>query len=285
MTNKTGLVVKAISSFFYVEISTGEVIECRASKKLKLNKQMILTGDNVVYDEETSYISEVVARSNELLRPKVSNVENAVLVFSVIEPEISYTLLDKMLLTLEINNLDVVIFLTKIDKISSEEFEVIKKHFEYYEQIGYKVIYKTGEYMSQLNALLEKEKYVFTGQSGVGKSTLINELIPGSDIKTQEISKALSRGKHTTREVVFYKYLDSYIIDTPGFSSLEINLTKEQVRDHFVDLYALASECRFNGCYHLNEPNCNVKVHLKENIYFDQRYSNYVTLQESEEKW
>lgn len=279
-----GLVVKAISSFFYLENENGEVIECRASKKLKLNKQMILTGDIVIYDSETKYISEVTPRTNELLRPKVSNVENAVLVFSVIEPEISFTLLDKMLLTLEINNLDVVIFVTKIDKISSEQFIEIEDHFKYYESIGYKVIYKKDNYLEQLNDLLVQEKYVFTGQSGVGKSTLINELIPGSNIKTQETSKALSRGKHTTREVVFYKYENSYIIDTPGFSSLEINLTKEQIRDNFAEFYELAGECRFNGCYHLNEPNCNVKAQLGNNKYYDQRYSNYESIQGNEGK-
>lgn len=281
---KTGLVVKAISSFFYVENEDCKVIECRASKKLKLNKQMILTGDIVEYDDETMYISAILPRDNELIRPKVSNVENAILVFSVTEPKISYSLLDKMLLTLELNNLDVVIFVTKIDKISTEEFITIHEHLKYYEEIGYKVIYKKDNYLDLLNTLISYDKYVFTGQSGVGKSTLINELIPGVNIKTQETSKALSRGKHTTREVVFYKYGNSYIIDTPGFSSLEISLSKEQIRDNFIEFYELAPQCRFKGCYHLNEPDCNVKKNIGNNKYFDQRYSNYATQQRNEEK-
>jgi ribosome biogenesis GTPase len=273
-----GLVIKAISSFFYVEVND-EVIECRASTKLKRNKKQIITGDYVMFDQESNYISEVVPRTNELIRPKIANVNNAMLVFSATEPGMNFGLLDRMLLIMELNDVDSMIVITKMDLLSVEEYNTLKSDLLYYEGIGYKVLYTDND-VGLIGELILRDKYVFTGQTGVGKSTLINQLLPGLDIKTQPISKALGRGKHTTREVTFYHHNKSYIIDTPGFSALDLPLTKELIRDGYIDFVELGRECRFNGCYHLKEPNCRVKEMIGKNETFDLRYKNYVKYME-----
>lgn len=279
--NKEGLVVNAKSSFFYCLVDD-EIIECRASKKLKLNKQKIITGDYVVIDMDQNYIIDIKERFNELKRPLVANVDASLLVFSAIEPKISYMLLDKLILLMEDNNLDINIVITKMDLLEKEEQQEIISNLDYYQSLGYNVYYKDRD-LDKIKQQLVDKKFIFTGQSGVGKSTLINELIPDINIKTQEISQALNRGKHTTRELTFYPYQDGFIIDTPGFSSLDLDLSKEEIRDLYIDFYQLSSECRFNGCYHLKEPDCNVKKHLGESKMFDIRYYNYQELQNNKE--
>ncbi|MGL5021564.1 MAG: ribosome small subunit-dependent GTPase A [Mycoplasmatales bacterium] len=275
-----GLVIKAIASFFYVEVDD-VIYECRASTKLKRNKKQIITGEYVMFDAYDKYIIAVLPRDNELIRPKIANVSNAVLVFSAIEPKMNFGLLDRMLLIMEINKLDSTIVITKMDLLDLNDQDKIKKSLVYYEKIGYRVLYTlTTEDIKSINDLIKKDKYVFTGQTGVGKSTLINKLLPELNIKTQPISKALGRGKHTTREVTFYHHKNSYIIDTPGFSALDLPLTTEIVRDNYIDFYELSDECRFKGCYHLKEPSCNVKNEIAKNDSFDRRYENYVKIME-----
>ncbi len=272
-----GLVTKAIASFFYVQVDDVEY-ECRASTKLKRNKQKIITGDYVEFDENECYINSIYPRERELIRPKIANVHNVMLIFSATEPKMNFGLLDRMILVMEKNRLETTIVITKMDLLSKEQIKQIKEQMQYYQSIGYKVFYSQlkGD-LKSLEAEIAKDKYVFTGQTGVGKSTLINQLIPSLNLETQEISKALGRGKHTTRELTFYRLNNSYIIDTPGFSALDINLTKEDIRDNYVDFVDLADQCRFNGCYHINEPNCNVKENITSNM-MQNRYDNYKKL-------
>ncbi len=277
--DKKGLVIRSVSSFFYV-VSEDDVIECRASKKLKLDKCQILTGDYVIYDPETNYINEIVERENQLIRPKIANVENSILVFSATEPNMNFGLLDRMILTMELNDLKTHILITKTDLLSAEQKNDLFDKLKYYEQIGYPVFDSNNdEDISKFKSLLALEKFVFTGQTGVGKSTFINKLLPNLELETQAISKALGRGKHTTREVNFYNYNDSYIIDTPGFSALEIPFSKEEIRDNYRDFVELATECRFSTCYHDQEPNCHVKsqVEVSKEV-FKTRYENYIKL-------
>ncbi len=276
----TGLVVKAIASFFYIE-KNDEIYECRASTKLKRNKQKIITGDYVLFDQEECYIHEIKERENQLIRPKIANVFNDMLIFSATEPKMNFGLLDRMLLIMEKNRLDTTIVITKMDLLTPDEEIQIRTQMKYYQEIGYRVFFSdlNGD-VSEIKETIQNDKYVFTGQTGVGKSTLINKLLPGLNLETQAISKALGRGKHTTREVTFYHLNNSYIIDTPGFSALDIDLTKEDVRDNYVDFVELAPGCKFSTCYHLKEPKCAVKEALVDNEQMQLRYDNYVKLME-----
>ncbi len=276
---KKGLVIRSVGGLFYLDVD-GDLVACRASKKLKLNKQQILTGDYVNFDSETNYILEILPRDNELIRPKIANVENAFLVFSACEPAMSFGLLDKMILTMELNSLKTHILITKTDLLTTEQRIELLDQMQYYENIGYEVFDSNNEAdVVSIKGLLNLEKFVFTGQTGVGKSTFINKLIPNLQLETQAISKALGRGKHTTREVNFYHYNNSYIIDTPGFSALEIPMTSQDIRDNYIDFFELSKDCKFANCYHDKEPKCNVKANLDtKGEIFALRYENYIKM-------
>lgn len=278
---KTGLVIKAIAGSFYIEYEN-EILECKSSTKLKKNGQKILPGDNVIFDLDNNYIKEIKPRSSQLIRPQIANVHHAILVFSLTNPKMNFGLLDRMLMIMEYNNLKSIILLTKKDLLTEEQFTNLLPQLNYYQNIGYQLLYnleiKTPENL--LEQLEVNKKYVLTGQSGVGKSTFLNSISTDLNIKTQEISKALGRGKHTTRETTFYKIKNNYLIDTPGFSALNLNLSKEEIRDSFIDFKKLAIDCKFNSCYHINEPDCAVKKALEQKKVLAIRYKNYLKLME-----
>lgn len=284
---KDGIIIRALAGFFYVLIDE-QIIECKASKKLKGKNKKLIVGDYVEVDVEAAYITSMHPRENELVRPLISNVHNSFLVFSVAEPAMNYGLLDRMISLMEINGLKTTIILTKCDLLEDEELVQLKSVMNYYKQIGYNLVYlKMEDQPTEVTALLESDKYVITGQTGVGKSTLVNKIIPDLNLQTQEISKVLGRGKHTTREVTFYKYKNSYLIDTPGFSSLDLNFDPEIVKDSFVEFYEFSSGCKFNGCLHMSEPGCEVKKQLEQGNVLKSRYENYIKLMEiaKEGKW
>lgn len=278
---KKGLVIKAIAGFFYV-YADGEVHECKSSTKLKKNKQQILPGDNVLFEEENNYIKEILPRENELIRPKIANVLGAILVFSLVEPKMNFGLLDRMLMIMEHNNLKPIILMTKKDICPDDIYEDVSNKMKYYENIGYEVLYNDKiNTKEELIDHLKYDKYILTGQSGVGKSTFLNKIVEGANAKTNEISQVLGRGKHTTRETIFYTLdKDKYLIDTPGFSALDIDLSREDIRDEFKDFVELSSGCKFNGCYHINEPDCAVKNAYENGEILKSRYDNYKKLVE-----
>ena len=277
MKKVKGLVINAKSSFFKCLLEDKSEIICRASKKLTLNKNEIITGDLVIIDLDKNYIIEQLPRNNELIRPKVSNIDEAVLIFSATQPRLSYKLLDKLIALMEINEIKSNIVITKMDLLTNEEQEELKSNLKYYEKIGYCVLYK-NEQLAEIKDKLKDKKYLFTGQSGVGKSTLINELIPSLEIKTQEISKALNRGKHTTRELTFYSYNNGFIVDTPGFSALNLNFDKQIIRDSYVDFQPYNEFCYYKTCMHVNEPKCGVKEAINQNDGLKKRYENYINI-------
>lgn len=284
---KDGIIVRALAGFFYVLIED-EIIECKASKKLKGKNKKLIVGDYVKVDVDSSYIVAMYERENELVRPLISNVSNSFLVFSVSEPDMNFGLLDKMISLMEINELTITIILTKCDLLNPSQLNDLKQSLSYYEKIGYKLIYlKLDDNPVELVEMLKDDKYIITGQTGVGKSTLINKIIPDLNIQTQEISKVLGRGKHTTREVTFYKFKDSYLIDSPGFSSLELNFDPEIVKDSFIEFFEYSSECKFNSCLHLDEPKCAVKQKVLDGTILSSRYENYQKIMRNakEGKW
>lgn len=284
---KDGIIVRALAGFFYVLIDE-QIIECKASKKLKGKNKKLIVGDYVEIDIDAAYITKMYERENELVRPLISNVHNSFLVFSVTEPAMNFGLLDRMISLMEINGLKTTIVFTKCDLMDQVELAELKKQLEYYKNIGYNLVFLgIDDEPTAVTDLLENDKYVITGQTGVGKSTLVNKIIPDLNLQTQAISKVLGRGKHTTREVTFYKYKNSYLIDTPGFSSLDLNFDPEIVKDSFVEFYEYSASCKFNGCLHMSEPGCEVKRQLEAGNILQSRYENYLKLMEiaKEGKW
>ncbi|WP_289136690.1 ribosome small subunit-dependent GTPase A [uncultured Brevibacillus sp.] len=281
-----GRIVKALSGFYYVA-DEGRIYSCRARGLFKKKDAKVnpLVGDWVVYDpinEEEGYVMEVGERTSELVRPPISNVDQAVLVFSMYKPMFSPLLLDKFLVHTERAGIDSVIVLSKADHVSEDEVaEIVKK----YEAIGYTVIPTSTVQergLQEVRDILHDKISVFAGQSGVGKSSLINMLFPGVSLQTGDVSQKLGRGKHTTRHVELIPVDGSgYVADTPGFSSLEfMDFTELDLADCFRDFAALSPECKFRGCLHVSEPSCAVQEALAAGELCMERYENYKQFRE-----
>lgn len=260
-----GKIIKALSGFYYV-LSEGQLIQCRGRGVFRKNKITPLVGDEVVFQAENEtdgYLLEVSERKNELVRPPIANVDQAILVFSSVEPEFSTALLDRFLVLIEYNRIDPVICITKMDLASSHEAEKMKEFAAQYEAIGYPVILTSSETelgVEQLLPYVKDKISVFAGQSGVGKSSLLNVIRPDLELKTNEISSHLGRGKHTTRHVELISIGDGLIADTPGFSSLEfMEIEAEELNYCFPEIEKTSENCKFRGCLHLSEPKCAVK--------------------------
>lgn len=230
--------------------------------------------------ENDALITEVHERKNELVRPPIANVDQALLVFSVVEPGFSTHLLDRFLAVIESHRIQPIICLTKTDIADEEALKSVLETAAYYEEIGYQVIstfIDDLELSTKLRPVLEGKLTVLAGQSGVGKSTLLNTTSSELDLKTGEISDALGRGKHTTRHVELLEVLDGLVADTPGFSTLELeHLEKEQLSDQFIEFFEASHACKFRGCLHLNEPKCNVKNLVESGEIKQFRYDHYI---------
>lgn len=276
-----GKIIKALSGFYYV-LSEGQLIQCRGRGVFRKNKITPLVGDEVVFQAENAtdgYILEVKERKNELVRPPIANVDQAILVFSSVEPDFSTALLDRFLVLIEYNRIDPVICMTKMDLASSEVVENMKEYAAQYEAVGYPVILTSSETETGIGQLLPylKDKIsVFAGQSGVGKSSLLNVIRPDLDLKTNEISSSLGRGKHTTRHVELISIGDGLVADTPGFSSLEfLEIEGEDLNYCFPEIEKTSENCKFRGCLHLSEPKCAVKEAVENNEIPTYRYEHY----------
>lgn len=252
------------------------------TKHIKLSPKV---GDIVSLDcqEDINYILDVDTRKNELIRPDIANIDQILLIFAAKKPDFSFLLLDLFLTNLEYNNIEPVIIISKMDLLSELELNELKDKMKYYEEIGYKVIFvnsKVHENIDQVIPLLKDKVSVLSGQTGAGKSTLINALIPGFTLQTQEISQALGRGKHTTRETTLYQYFGGLIGDTPGFSKLD--LSKMEIED-LTKCFIEFSEykCRFRGCAHThNSLGCAVSIAAESGKILKSRYENYIKMYE-----
>lgn len=276
-----GQIIRALSSFYYVQYEDG-IIECKARGLFKKNNITPLVGDYVLFDmidNNHGVITEVKKRKNELVRPPISNVDQALLVFSIKEPDINYLLLDKFLVHIEHANIEPIICITKFDLVDKEDDKLDKK-LQIYENIGYKVI-KTSKFddnLEDLESTLKDKVTVFSGQSGVGKSTLLNIIMPSLDLETGDISYKLGRGKHTTRVVQLINLpFGGTVADTPGFSQLDFSgIDAVDLENYFIEFSQYSAQCRFRGCNHSNEPGCAVKSAVDENKIAKERYKHYI---------
>lgn len=282
-----GKIVKGISGFYYVHVVGTGIYECKAKGVFRNRKVKPLVGDNVeivVLDEEKRIgnVEEILPRKNELIRPAVSNIDMALVIFAAAKPDPNFNLLDRFLCMMEYQKVPVTICFNKCDLVSEEEKEKLQ---QIYASAGYEILFtsvKTGENIDNLKALLADKTTTVAGPSGVGKSSLINELQTGVRMQTGAISDKIGRGKHTTRhsEIISIGQ-DTYIMDTPGFSSMDLpGFEKEDLWTCYPEFVPYEPECRFIGCSHIGEPDCGVKNALAEGKISQVRYDNYVMLYE-----
>lgn len=269
-----GKIINNISDIYKVKYEKG-CVECKARGKFKNDGIKPLVGDTVIFDIEKKIINEIRPRKNELVRPPISNVDQALIVISAKEPNLDLYLLDKMISIITFNNIDIIICFSKLDLLLKNEIQEIERYIKYYESIGYKVVKNTQ--IKELRKLLSNKTTVITGQSGVGKSTLLNLLDNELNLKTDNISHALGRGKHTTRHVELLEIEDALIADTPGFSSLSFyNMTKEDIKNSFVEFVKHKNECKYRDCSHLKEDNCIIKELVNNKKILQSRYDSYI---------
>ncbi|ULG75097.1 ribosome small subunit-dependent GTPase A [Macrococcus brunensis] len=278
---REGLIYKALSGFYYVE-SAGESFQCRARGVFRKKGLSPLVGDRVKFQIENEiegYITELLPRKNELIRPPVANIDQVLIVMSAKEPDFSLNLIDKFLVIVESYDIMPSLIVTKKDLLTEKEEAVIQGKLEYYQSIGYSThLISNLEDQSELLHLLVPGINVLSGQSGVGKSSLINAVRPESNLETGVISNALNRGKHTTRHVELIRTSEGYIADTPGFSSLDYaHIDKYMLKNCFPEFVAAAEECKYRECLHVNEPKCAVKSSVGETI-LQSRYDHYLQM-------
>ena len=266
-----GIITKNISDLYIVE-SNNNIYKCKAKGVFRKDKITPLVGDKVIIDENKNIITKVLERKNELIRPPISNVDQALIVMSVVNPNFSTNLVDKLINIIEYNNIKPVLCLSKLDLLDTND--EVDKYIKYYKDIGYTVIINTET--EKIKEVFKNKITVITGQSGVGKSTLLNMLDSSLNLKTNEISFALGRGKHTTRHVELIKLFDGLVADTPGFSSLSfIGMKKEDIRDNFIEFNAYRDKCRYKDCMHLKEDDCEIKRLVGKGEILKSRYENY----------
>lgn len=268
-----GKIIKNISNLYSVLVGD-KVYDCKPRGKFRNLNITPLVGDEVIIDEKNNYILDILPRKNELNRPYIANVDIALILSSLKTPELSLYLLDKQITFLVLHNIKPVIVFSKLDLANEELLNNVNELSKYYESIGIEVFYNNE--LDELKEFLKGKEVVITGQTGAGKSTLINKL-GDLNIKTNDISYALGRGKHTTRHVEIYNFDGINIADTPGFSALDIiGYSKEEIRDAFFEFND--SDCKFKDCMHNKEKECSVKDKVEKKLILKSRYDNYIRI-------
>lgn len=277
-----GKIVKALSGFYYV-LNDNQLIQCRGRGIFRKNKITPLVGDEVVFqaeNEQEGYILEIKERTNELVRPPIANVDQAILIFSAVEPDFSTILLDRFLVLVEYQHIKPLICVTKLDLCDEGVRQEIEHYQQQYEASGYDVILtssKSKQGMALIKPYIENKISVFAGQSGVGKSSLLNALRPDLELKTSHISTHLGRGRHTTRHVELIPVGNGLVADTPGFSSLDFgSIEASELTYCFPEFQRLSENCKFRGCLHLKEPKCGVKTAVEAGEIPRFRYEHYI---------
>ena len=272
---------KALSGYYYVE-KDGKLIQCRARGIFRNRGESPLVGDFVEYSydgESDGSIEKILRRHNELVRPPIANIDQALLVFSAKEPDFNTILLDRFLVVLESFHVQPIIILTKMDLVNDKEREQLQVFIDDYKKIGYDIIetyIDDPSLMEKIQPILQGKTSVLAGQSGVGKSTLLNTLLPELDLKTGVISKSLGRGKHTTRHVELIEVCGGLLADTPGFSSFDFEtIEKEELTACLPEFERISENCKFRGCLHIKEPKCAVKQAVETGEIRTYRYEHY----------
>jgi len=285
---KAGIILKSLAGFYYVEDSiTREIITCRGRGLFRKDGFILLVGDAVKFDiteDGSGYITEATTRDNQLVRPPIANVGKALVVFSCRKPDFNIKFLDRLLAVIESKHIEPIILVSKIDLLTLDEQEILTPLLDYYREINYTVIEisaKEGIGLDQVKEIVDGEIVVVCGQSGVGKSSMLNAIDEKLNIKVDEISKALGRGKHTTRHVELHKLAGGLVADTPGFSALDLDeLELVDLREAFIEFVSVQDKCKFRGCMHVNEPKCAVKASVDTGDILASRYENYLHLYE-----
>lgn len=285
-----GKIIKGIGGFYYVKTKEG-IIECKARGKFRYKDMKPMVGDNVDINISNGkgVIEDIKDRVSELIRPTVANVTQAFVVFAIKNPDINFDLLNRFLILCEYNNIKAIVCLNKVDLATEVEKEEIKKVIN---DIGYDILFinaKKGLGIEELKEKLNGNETVLCGPSGAGKSTLINTFINKTYMETGVVSEKIGRGKHTTRHSELIEIDDGYLVDSPGFSNINIGfINKEELRYCFPEFEAYNHNCKFTGCLHNKEPECAVKNALKEEKINKYRYSIYIKILEElveEEKY
>lgn len=277
-----GKIIKGIAGFYYVNVEDAGLYECKAKGIFRNQKIKPLVGDDVeidVLDEEqkTGNIVNIKERKSELIRPAVANVDQAMIIFAAANPEPNFNLLDRFLVMMQMQQINTIICFNKVDLITEDRKTEL---FRMYEKSGCRLHFisvKKNQGMNEVKTLLQNKITVLAGPSGVGKSSFVNALWPEAEMETGGISEKIKRGKHTTRHSeLIYLGDNSYLMDTPGFSSLYLSeLMEDELKNWYPEFYTYEEQCRFIGCSHINEPDCAVKAAVDQGKINDSRYQNY----------
>ncbi len=275
---RNGFIIK-VNSGLYSVFSNGDVFQCRARGKFRIGSLVPTCGDYVNFDEKENYLLEILPRKNCFIRPPIANVDQVVIVSSLRNPTISLTLINRFVTLSEIANIKPIIVLTKADLVEdSSEYNNLIQLFEGLHYDVHVISSKKGTGIEKFIQVLKGKKTVFTGQSGVGKSSLLNYLIPNLNQETKDISQALGRGKHITRIVEFIPYQNGWIADTPGFSLIEFNVSAVDLAVSFPGFENYYQQCKFRNCLHDQETGCAVKAAIANQQITQEHYDIYLSI-------